>query len=56
MSGKKLVEPLSKLYEAKEKIYWTLVAYIEDCAGAESDEAKEINEAWLVITKEIGDK
>lgn len=42
--------------KAMEILYRSLVAYIEDCAGQGSEEAQEIDEAWDVIKKELGDK
>lgn len=35
--------------EALEIIYTALVSYVEDCAGQDSEEAKEIDEAYEVI-------
>lgn len=41
-----------QLNKALNTIYYSLVGYIEDSAGAESEEAKNIDEAFNIVNKE----
>lgn len=38
-----------------DTIYWALVAYIEDSAGSESEEAQQIDDAWREIHAELAE-
>ena len=40
-----------KREEALQIVFNALSGYVEDCAGAESEEAKEIQQAWELINK-----
>jgi hypothetical protein len=42
--------------EAIQIIHNSLVAYIEDSAGADSEEAKDIDKAWEIIKQDLEDK
>ena len=42
-----------KTNEAIKIVHWALVGYIEDSAGAESEEAKAIEEAWDIIKNRL---
>lgn len=40
-----------KTEEAKTIIYNALIAYVDDCAGRDTKEAKELDEAWKKLNE-----
>jgi hypothetical protein len=37
--------------EAQQLIYNALIAYVDDCAGRDSEEAKQLEQAWNKLTE-----
>jgi hypothetical protein len=35
--------------EAQQLIYNALIAYVDDCAGRDSEEAKQLEQAWELV-------
>ena len=42
-----------KKEEALEIVHNALSGYVEDCAGADSEEAQELDEAWNLLKEEL---